>query len=125
MRVGHTEGGSVRGEPIEGGPVRGVFKVVEPVEGGPVGGVVSLVGFWWAKSSGPVGFWDLLDNHRQTSALVFVFHKKPRYEIRWKIIESSDGNNYTFVDPTQLPYNQKWEFPRDKLRLGNVRSPSK
>ncbi|XP_026166095.1 macrophage colony-stimulating factor 1 receptor 2 isoform X2 [Mastacembelus armatus] len=55
--------------------------------------------------------------------LLVVFYKwrqKPKYEIRWKIIESTSGNNYTFVDPTQLPYNQKWEFPRDKLRLGAV-----
>uniref|UniRef100_A0A669BQK5 receptor protein-tyrosine kinase n=1 Tax=Oreochromis niloticus TaxID=8128 RepID=A0A669BQK5_ORENI len=55
--------------------------------------------------------------------LLVVFYKcrqKPKYEIRWKIIESTDGNNYTFVDPTQLPYNQKWEFPRDKLRLGPI-----
>uniref|UniRef100_A0A671TPX4 receptor protein-tyrosine kinase n=1 Tax=Sparus aurata TaxID=8175 RepID=A0A671TPX4_SPAAU len=55
--------------------------------------------------------------------LLVVFYKwrqKPKYEIRWKIIESTDGNNYTFVDPTQLPYNYKWEFPRDKLRLGAV-----
>ncbi|XP_051250737.1 macrophage colony-stimulating factor 1 receptor 2 [Dicentrarchus labrax] len=55
--------------------------------------------------------------------LLVVFYKwrqKPRYEIRWKIIESTDGNNYTFIDPTQLPYNYKWEFPRDKLRLGAV-----
>ncbi len=44
--------------------------------------------------------------------------QKPRYEIRWKIIEARDGNNYTFIDPTQLPYNEKWEFPRDKLKLG-------
>lgn len=44
--------------------------------------------------------------------------KKPRYEIRWKIIEAREGNNYTFIDPTQLPYNEKWEFPRDKLKLG-------
>lgn len=50
--------------------------------------------------------------------LFIIIYKKPKYEIRWKIIESIDGNNYTFVDPTQLPYNQKWEFPRDKLRLG-------
>uniref|UniRef100_A0A672YX94 receptor protein-tyrosine kinase n=1 Tax=Sphaeramia orbicularis TaxID=375764 RepID=A0A672YX94_9TELE len=42
------------------------------------------------------------------------------YEIRWKIIEARDGNNYTFIDPTQLPYNEKWEFPRDKLRLGKI-----
>uniref|UniRef100_A0A672YXG1 receptor protein-tyrosine kinase n=1 Tax=Sphaeramia orbicularis TaxID=375764 RepID=A0A672YXG1_9TELE len=55
--------------------------------------------------------------------LVFLFYKykqKPRYEIRWKIIEARDGNNYTFIDPTQLPYNEKWEFPRDKLRLGKI-----
>uniref|UniRef100_A0A674MPJ0 receptor protein-tyrosine kinase n=1 Tax=Takifugu rubripes TaxID=31033 RepID=A0A674MPJ0_TAKRU len=45
---------------------------------------------------------------------------KPKYEIRWKIIESTEGNHYTFVDPTLLPYNYKWEFPRDKLRLGAV-----
>uniref|UniRef100_A0A3B4VMX9 receptor protein-tyrosine kinase n=1 Tax=Seriola dumerili TaxID=41447 RepID=A0A3B4VMX9_SERDU len=51
---------------------------------------------------------------------LFFFYQKPKYEIRWKIIESTDGNNYTFVDPTQLPYNHKWEFPRDKLRLGAV-----
>lgn len=53
----------------------------------------------------------------QTNSLL-LFNQKPRYEILWKIIESNDGNNYTFIDPTQLPYNQKWEFPRDKLRLG-------
>ncbi|XP_023818299.1 macrophage colony-stimulating factor 1 receptor 2-like [Oryzias latipes] len=55
--------------------------------------------------------------------LLVVLHKwrkKPKYEIRWKIIESTDGNNYVFVDPSQLPYNHKWEFPRDKLRLGAV-----
>ncbi|XP_068436076.1 macrophage colony-stimulating factor 1 receptor 2 isoform X2 [Clinocottus analis] len=55
--------------------------------------------------------------------LLVVFYKwrqKPKYEIRWKIIESSEGNSYTFVDPSQLPYNQKWEFPRDKLHLGAV-----
>uniref|UniRef100_A0A8C7JQT9 receptor protein-tyrosine kinase n=1 Tax=Oncorhynchus kisutch TaxID=8019 RepID=A0A8C7JQT9_ONCKI len=46
--------------------------------------------------------------------------QKPKYEVRWKIIEANDGNNYTFIDPTQLPYNKKWEFPRDKLRLGQI-----
>ncbi|KAM9728608.1 macrophage colony-stimulating factor 1 receptor 2-like isoform 2-T2 [Menidia menidia] len=46
--------------------------------------------------------------------------QKPKYKIRWKIIETTDGNNYTFVDPTQLPYNCKWEFPRDQLRLGAI-----
>lgn len=50
----------------------------------------------------------------------FLLNQKPKYEILWKIIESNDGNNYTFVDPTQLPYNEKWEFPREKLRLGMI-----
>uniref|UniRef100_A0A673BT80 receptor protein-tyrosine kinase n=1 Tax=Sphaeramia orbicularis TaxID=375764 RepID=A0A673BT80_9TELE len=54
------------------------------------------------------------------SVALYKWKQKPKYEIRWKIIESTDGNHYTFVDPTQLPYNQKWEFPRDKLRLGAV-----
>uniref|UniRef100_A0A672QMT7 receptor protein-tyrosine kinase n=1 Tax=Sinocyclocheilus grahami TaxID=75366 RepID=A0A672QMT7_SINGR len=29
-------------------------------------------------------------------------------------------NNYTFIDPTQLPYDKKLEFPRNKLKLGQV-----
>ncbi|XP_041122455.1 macrophage colony-stimulating factor 1 receptor 1-like [Polyodon spathula] len=52
--------------------------------------------------------------------LLYKYKQKPRYEIRWKIIEASDGNNYTFIDPIQLPYNVKWEFPREKLRLGKI-----
>ncbi|KAM4619751.1 macrophage colony-stimulating factor 1 receptor 2 [Polymixia lowei] len=52
--------------------------------------------------------------------VLYKYKQKPRYEIRWKIIESNHGNNYSFVDPTQLPYNQKWEFPRERLRLGGV-----
>ncbi|CAL8355141.1 unnamed protein product [Merluccius merluccius] len=52
--------------------------------------------------------------------LLYKYKQKPRYEIRWKIIEAKDGNNYTFIDPTQLPYNKKWEFPRSKLKLGKV-----
>ncbi|XP_034037062.1 macrophage colony-stimulating factor 1 receptor isoform X2 [Thalassophryne amazonica] len=52
--------------------------------------------------------------------LLYKYKQKPRYEIRWKIIETRDGNNYTFIDPTRLPYNEKWEFPRDKLRLGKI-----
>ncbi|XP_061658341.1 macrophage colony-stimulating factor 1 receptor 2 isoform X1 [Syngnathoides biaculeatus] len=53
--------------------------------------------------------------------LIFRIKRRPKYEIRWKIVESCHGNNYTFVDPSLLPYNNlKWEFPRDKLRLGGV-----
>ncbi|XP_062309054.1 macrophage colony-stimulating factor 1 receptor [Osmerus eperlanus] len=52
--------------------------------------------------------------------LLYKYKQKPKYEIRWKIVESSDGNQYTFIDPSQLPYNQQWEFPRSRLRLGPV-----
>ncbi|XP_051506477.1 macrophage colony-stimulating factor 1 receptor-like isoform X2 [Myxocyprinus asiaticus] len=52
--------------------------------------------------------------------LLYKYKQKPRYKIRWKIIEATNGNNYTFIDPTQLPYNEKWEFPRDKLKLGKT-----
>lgn len=48
--------------------------------------------------------------------------QKPKYRVRWKIIESYEGNNYTFIDPTQLPYNEKWEFPRNNLQFGEMRS---
>lgn len=44
--------------------------------------------------------------------------QKPKYQVRWKIIESYEGNSYTFIDPTQLPYNEKWEFPRNNLQFG-------
>uniref|UniRef100_A0A8D0GYU3 receptor protein-tyrosine kinase n=1 Tax=Sphenodon punctatus TaxID=8508 RepID=A0A8D0GYU3_SPHPU len=55
--------------------------------------------------------------------LIFLFYKykqKPKYQVRWKIIEASEGNNYIFIDPTQLPYCEKWEFPRDKLQFGKT-----
>nr|8PQJ_A Chain A, Platelet-derived growth factor receptor alpha [Homo sapiens] len=48
--------------------------------------------------------------------------QKPRYEIRWRVIESisPDGHEYIYVDPMQLPYDSRWEFPRDGLVLGRV-----
>lgn len=55
--------------------------------------------------------------------LLFLFYKykqKPKYQVRWKILESYEGNNYTFIDPTQLPYNEKWEFPRNNLQFGKT-----
>ncbi|XP_067232217.1 macrophage colony-stimulating factor 1 receptor isoform X1 [Chanodichthys erythropterus] len=53
--------------------------------------------------------------------ILFLKHREAqKYEIQWKIIEVNDGNNYTFIDPTQLPYNKKLEFPRNKLKLGQV-----
>ena len=52
--------------------------------------------------------------------------QKPRYEIRWKVIESvsSDGHEYIYVDPMQLPYDSTWELPRDQLVLGQPREAS-
>ncbi|XP_063059910.1 macrophage colony-stimulating factor 1 receptor 1 isoform X2 [Engraulis encrasicolus] len=54
------------------------------------------------------------------TVVIYKCKQKPKFEIRWKIIEVNDGNNYTFLDPTQLPYNERWEFPRERLRLGQV-----
>ncbi|XP_074865445.1 platelet-derived growth factor receptor beta isoform X2 [Carettochelys insculpta] len=53
---------------------------------------------------------------------IVMWRKKPRYEIRWKVIESvsSDGHEYIYVDPMQLPYDCSWEFSRDKLVLGRT-----
>lgn len=31
---------------------------------------------------------------------------------------SPDGHEYIYVDPMQLPYDSRWEFPRDRLVLG-------
>ncbi|KAG8008354.1 Platelet-derived growth factor receptor beta [Nibea albiflora] len=54
--------------------------------------------------------------------LILLWRKKPRYEVRWKVIESvsPDGQQYTYLDPTQLPYNSTWEVPRDNIVLGQV-----
>lgn len=47
-----------------------------------------------------------------------LLQQKPKFQIQWKVIESIHGNNYIYIDPTQLPYDSKWEFPRQKLRFG-------
>ncbi|XP_053159761.1 macrophage colony-stimulating factor 1 receptor [Hemicordylus capensis] len=55
--------------------------------------------------------------------ILFLFYKykqKPKYQVHWKIIEACEGNNYIFIDPTQLPYNEKWEFPRNNLQFGKT-----
>ncbi|XP_078145117.1 platelet-derived growth factor receptor beta [Centroberyx gerrardi] len=54
--------------------------------------------------------------------LIAVWRKKPRYEIRWKVIESVslDGHEYIYVDPIHLPYDLAWEMPRDNLVLGRT-----
>ncbi|XP_026887973.2 KIT proto-oncogene, receptor tyrosine kinase b [Electrophorus electricus] len=52
--------------------------------------------------------------------LLYKYMQKPKYEIHWKVIESIHGNSYTYIDPTQLPYDPKWEFPRERLRFGTI-----
>lgn len=53
-------------------------------------------------------------------ALFICLHpwQKPKYQIQWKVIEGIHGNNYVYIDPTQLPYDHQWEFPRNNLRFG-------
>ncbi|KAI1888704.1 hypothetical protein AGOR_G00171470 [Albula goreensis] len=52
--------------------------------------------------------------------LLYKYLQKPKYQIQWKVIEGIHGNNYVYIDPTQLPYDHQWEFPRDKLRFGKT-----
>ncbi|XP_019111880.2 KIT proto-oncogene, receptor tyrosine kinase b isoform X2 [Larimichthys crocea] len=52
--------------------------------------------------------------------LMYKYLQKPKFQIQWKVIESIHGNNYIYIDPTQLPYDSKWEFPRQKLRFGKT-----
>lgn len=61
----------------------------------------------------PVGF-------LVSCARLLSLFQKPRYEIRWKVIESvsQDGHEYIYVDPIHLPYDLAWEMPRDNLVLG-------
>uniref|UniRef100_A0AAY4CR91 receptor protein-tyrosine kinase n=1 Tax=Denticeps clupeoides TaxID=299321 RepID=A0AAY4CR91_9TELE len=53
---------------------------------------------------------------------IIILIAKPRYEIRWKVIESVslDGHEYIYVDPVHLPYDLTWEMPRDSLVLGRT-----
>uniref|UniRef100_A0A672LU34 receptor protein-tyrosine kinase n=1 Tax=Sinocyclocheilus grahami TaxID=75366 RepID=A0A672LU34_SINGR len=61
-------------------------------------------------------------NHMRITLSLYTSLQKPRYEIRWRVIESvsPDGHEYIYVDPMQLPYDSRWEFPRDSLVLGRV-----
>ncbi|XP_069833730.1 mast/stem cell growth factor receptor Kit isoform X1 [Dendropsophus ebraccatus] len=52
--------------------------------------------------------------------LMYKYLQKPKYEIQWKVVEEINGNNYVYIDPTQLPYDNKWEFPRDRLCFGKI-----
>ncbi|XP_062991175.1 mast/stem cell growth factor receptor Kit [Elgaria multicarinata webbii] len=52
--------------------------------------------------------------------LVYKYLQKPKYEIQWKVVDEINGNNYVYIDPTQLPYDDKWEFPRNRLSFGKI-----
>lgn len=52
--------------------------------------------------------------------VLFKYIQKPKYQIQWKVIEGIHGNSYVYIDPSQLPYNSQWEFPREKLRFGKT-----
>uniref|UniRef100_A0A8C1F6P7 receptor protein-tyrosine kinase n=1 Tax=Cyprinus carpio carpio TaxID=630221 RepID=A0A8C1F6P7_CYPCA len=72
--------------------------------------------FWWFCSTNSCRY-----RVKTLTVDTMKYHRiKPKYEIHWKVIESFDGNNYTYIDPTQLPYDPKWEFPRERLRFGKI-----
>ncbi|KAM4038801.1 macrophage colony-stimulating factor 1 receptor [Anomaloglossus baeobatrachus] len=52
--------------------------------------------------------------------LFYKYKQKPKYEVRWQMVQVSDGNQYICIDPTQLPYNERWEFPRANLQFGKT-----
>uniref|UniRef100_A0A3Q3IEV0 receptor protein-tyrosine kinase n=1 Tax=Monopterus albus TaxID=43700 RepID=A0A3Q3IEV0_MONAL len=52
--------------------------------------------------------------------LLYKYMQKPKFQIQWKVIESIHDNSYIYIDPTQLPYDSKWEFSRQKLRFGKT-----
>ncbi|KAJ7326705.1 hypothetical protein JRQ81_016464 [Phrynocephalus forsythii] len=52
--------------------------------------------------------------------LMYKYLQKPKYEIQWKVVDEINGNNYVYIDPTQLPYDDKWEFPRNQLCFGKT-----
>lgn len=54
------------------------------------------------------------------SVLSYMYQQKPKYQVQWKVIEEINGNNYVYIDPAQLPYDYRWEFPRDRLRFGKT-----
>uniref|UniRef100_A0A7N6B7H3 receptor protein-tyrosine kinase n=1 Tax=Anabas testudineus TaxID=64144 RepID=A0A7N6B7H3_ANATE len=52
--------------------------------------------------------------------LFYKYMQKPKYQVQWKVIEGIHGNNYVYIDPSQLPYDHQWEFPRNNLRFGKT-----
>nr|XP_055036439.1 macrophage colony-stimulating factor 1 receptor isoform X2 [Misgurnus anguillicaudatus] len=52
--------------------------------------------------------------------LIYKYKETQKYEIQWKIIEVNNENSYKYIDPNQLPYDKRLEFPRNKLKLGKV-----
>ncbi|XP_058534158.1 mast/stem cell growth factor receptor Kit-like [Ochotona princeps] len=52
--------------------------------------------------------------------LAYKCLQKPKYEVQWKVVEEINGNDYVYIDPTQLRYDLKWEFPRGRLSFGKT-----
>lgn len=52
--------------------------------------------------------------------LLYKYKQKPKYEIRWQMLQMSEDNQYISIDPTQMPYNERWEFPRTNLQFGKT-----
>ncbi|XP_003782093.1 macrophage colony-stimulating factor 1 receptor [Otolemur garnettii] len=52
--------------------------------------------------------------------LLLYKYKQVSWSWGWSGTASYEGNSYTFIDPTQLPYNEKWEFPRNNLQFGKT-----
>ncbi|XP_040296672.1 macrophage colony-stimulating factor 1 receptor [Bufo bufo] len=52
--------------------------------------------------------------------LLYKYKQKPKYEVRWQMVQMSEDNQYICIDPTHLPYNERWEFPRANLQFGKT-----
>ncbi|XP_072001700.1 macrophage colony-stimulating factor 1 receptor [Engystomops pustulosus] len=51
---------------------------------------------------------------------IYKYKQKPKFEVRWQMVQVTEGNQYICIDPTQLPYNERWEFPRANLQFGKT-----
>ncbi|XP_046879479.1 receptor-type tyrosine-protein kinase FLT3 [Hypomesus transpacificus] len=53
--------------------------------------------------------------------MYFIRKKKPQYESKLQMIQmvGPNDNDYIYISFKDFEYDQKWEFPRDNLELGN------
>ncbi|XP_063147107.1 mast/stem cell growth factor receptor Kit-like, partial [Candoia aspera] len=54
------------------------------------------------------------------TVLTYKYLQKPKYGVQWKVVDEINGSSYLYMDPTQLPYDDKWEFPRNRLSFGKT-----